>query len=402
MPFDGESLGLIHQVSQGAAAINVICDRAMSNAQAAGSHESTGTRSSAPWTRSTARGRSGEGGGGADRIGRRESVGGGDRRRGGAGRGRMARAAVHAVDDHDGLDKRCGQRRVSGVGIGIGAGAGAAAGRKRRRSSVGSSGARGRDGSGAGGRDGSGAAGPGDDLQGRCGIDRDGPGRVTERGDRHRLHTRRRRRSHGLARSRASGARRSLQASPAARPRRSRCSAFAAAAAWPKSAGSTGPASSGWSTRAAASLTRCSPASTASRRRSAWAATASPCRWPTWRGSGAASTPRSGGPRPATARATSAAPQRAVPGWRSACPRPTGGDLGLGRGRRAALAHRPLPAGAGLKPDACRSADLDAARPRQRQRRPAWRGADGSPQRARLQLMVGGARDRARSGVVTG
>jgi general secretion pathway protein A len=38
MPFDGESLGLIHQVCHGVPRrINVICDRAMSNAQAAGS-----------------------------------------------------------------------------------------------------------------------------------------------------------------------------------------------------------------------------------------------------------------------------------------------------------------------------------------------------------------------------
>src|SRR6185369_10615224 len=38
MPFDGESLGLIHQLCHGVPRrINVICDRAMSNAQAAGS-----------------------------------------------------------------------------------------------------------------------------------------------------------------------------------------------------------------------------------------------------------------------------------------------------------------------------------------------------------------------------
>ena len=38
MPFDGESLGLIHQICRGVPRrINVICDRAMSNAQAAGS-----------------------------------------------------------------------------------------------------------------------------------------------------------------------------------------------------------------------------------------------------------------------------------------------------------------------------------------------------------------------------
>ncbi|MCE9657564.1 MAG: AAA family ATPase [Burkholderiales bacterium] len=38
MPFDGESLGLIHQLCRGVPRrINVICDRAMSNAQAAGS-----------------------------------------------------------------------------------------------------------------------------------------------------------------------------------------------------------------------------------------------------------------------------------------------------------------------------------------------------------------------------
>ena len=279
IPFDGESLGLIHQLCHGVPRrINVICDRAMSNAQATGSRrvdrhaveravEQVYGARIAPAPMSA---------GAPARDRRRQPVGRGDRRRRRARRGRVAGAALHA-DDADDRGGRSGGERGLGWRDGDGAAAAPARGgtgpgradrasprrcRRRRRP----------------GHDAPTVAPPtatpdatateprvrrACDDGPRAGIARQ-PLRPRGRG----------RRGHRLARARARfwGAALGPGEPCSGRPRRNRCSASEAAAAWPRCGSSTGRASSAWSMRAAAPPMPCSPPSTANRRRSASAA----------------------------------------------------------------------------------------------------------------------------------